>query len=455
MAEEPQQTSGPLSQRLDDQRLADWLPAQRWFASKTQALTGVELIEEAPLDDDLALAMCQVQFASGAHELYQLTVSGIGSEIELDALGVPAHARTLLRAIDEGREVRTSHGCFCFRYVAGAERSLNGELHEPEHVRPMGAEQSNSSVVFGERLVLKLFRRLEPGINPELEMLRFLTARDFPNIAPLHGWYEYDGEALAGTLGIVQHFVSGGTDGWELALDEIPTNTEAILAHLGSLGTATARMHSMLATDFSDPAFSPEEPSAEAVSLLTATMDEEIERVFAKLPDDPQLAPIAGLEQEVRDRITSRRPNGPSGRIIRIHGDYHLGQTLHTGEGWTLLDFEGEPARPLATRRGKRSPLRDVASMLRSFSYAAWAVELQRGQSTPPDFEQRARETFLEAYFAEVEPSLLPPGESQINNLLSIFELEKALYELRYELNNRPDWVAIPVAGITRIVEAG
>jgi maltokinase len=452
---EPTEALGQVSHLLDDQRLAEWLPAQRWFASKSQALTGIELIEEATIDDDIALAMCQVLFASGGHELYQLAVSGLGGDLELDALGNPAHARTLLRAIDEGREVSTPRGRFCFRYVADAERSLGAQGDEPEPVRLMGAEQSNSSVVFGDRLVLKMFRRLEPGINPELEMLRFLTARNFSNIAPLHGWYEYEGEALAGTLGIVQHFVVGGIDGWELALDEIPHNTETMLGRLASLGTATARLHSMLATDFNDPAFSPEEPSAQAVSLLTATMDEEIERVFAKLPDDPRLAPIAGLEQEVRDRIISRRPNGPSGRIIRIHGDYHLGQTLHTGDGWTLLDFEGEPARPLATRRAKRSPLRDVASMLRSFSYAAWAVELQRGQTTPPDFEQRAREAFLEAYLADVEPSLLPPGEPQINNLLSIFELEKALYELRYELNNRPDWVAIPVAGIARIVESG
>ena len=449
---EAEQTSGRAARILDPQRLTEWIPQQRWFASKTQALTSVELIEEAELDGDLVLALCHVQLASGAHELYQLAVSDKDGEIELDAIGEPVHARTVLRAVDESREIKTNHGCFCFRHVPGAENERGGDQ---EPVRMMGAEQSNSSVVFGERLVLKLFRKIEPGINPELEMLRFLTARDFPNIAPLHGWYEYDGEALASTLGIVQHFVGGGTDGWELALDEITANPDAMLERLGTLGTATARLHSTLATDFNDPAFSPEDPSSEAVNLLVATMDEEVERVFAKLPDDPRLASIAGLEQEVRDRISSRRPTGPNGRIIRIHGDYHLGQTLHTGNGWTLLDFEGEPARPLATRRAKRSPLRDVASMLRSFSYAAWAVELQRGLTTPPEFEEQARKVFLDAYLADVEPSLIPPGEAQIANLIAIFELEKALYELRYELNNRPDWVAIPVAGISRIVESG
>ncbi|HTW11640.1 MAG TPA: phosphotransferase, partial [Solirubrobacteraceae bacterium] len=229
---------------------------------------------------------------------------------------------------------------------------------------------------------------------------------------------------------------------------------EVLLGRLAELGTATARLHSVLAKDSTDPAFSPEVPSNESVSLLTASMDEEIERIFAQLPDDPRIGEIIGLEQEVREVITSRPAISSGGRYIRIHGDYHLGQTLYSDRGWTLLDFEGEPARPLASRRAKRSPLRDVASMLRSFSYATWAVALQRGLSAPPDFEQRARQAFLDTYLAEVDPTLLPAGETQMNSLLAIFELEKALYELRYELNNRPDWVQIPVAGITRIVEA-
>jgi trehalose synthase-fused probable maltokinase len=140
--------------------------------------------------------------------------------------------------------------------------------------------------------------------------------------------------------------------------------------------------------------------------------------------------------------------------VIRVHGDYHLGQTLFTPRGWVILDFEGEPARPLPERRQKRSPLRDVAGMLRSFAYVASAAEIQRGKPAPEDFEDRARETFLEHYFSTVEPGLLPAGEAAVRNLLSVFELEKAVYELRYELDNRPDWVAIPVAGIKRLLEA-
>ena len=177
------------------------------------------------------------------------------------------------------------------------------------------------------------------------------------------------------------------------------------------------------------------------------------------MPDDERVAPIIGRGQDVRERLAARAQIGVGGRVIRTHGDYHLGQTLHTPAGvdgqpgWVIIDFEGEPARALPERRAKRSPLRDVAGMLRSFAYVASAVEIQRGGRTPPQFEERARQRFLEQYFATIDPTVLPPGEAAISNLLSIFELEKAIYELQYELDNRPDWVPIPVAGIRRLLE--
>jgi maltokinase len=146
---------------------------------------------------------------------------------------------------------------------------------------------------------------------------------------------------------------------------------------------------------------------------------------------------------------------GAGGRAIRTHGDYHLGQTLHRpGAGdWVIIDFEGEPARSVAERRRKRSPLRDVAGMLRSFAYAASAASLVRGVEVPEGWEEQARQQFLDGYFATVDQSLLPPGPAAIERLLAVFELEKAVYELRYELDNRPDWVQIPVAGIQRLIE--
>ncbi len=202
-----------------------------------------------------------------------------------------------------------------------------------------------------------------------------------------------------------------------------------------------------------DPAFSPEQPSQEALALLTATVDEDIEKIFVNLPEDDRLAPIAGRGQDVRERLATRAQIGEGGRAIRLHGDYHLGQTLYRPSGWAIIDFEGEPARPLPERRQKRSPLRDVASMLRSFAYVTSAVDILRGRPAPEGFERRARDSFLGEYLANVERALLPPGEAAIANLLSIYELEKAIYELRYELDNRPDWVAIPVAGIRRLLE--
>jgi trehalose synthase-fused probable maltokinase len=259
---------------------------------------------------------------------------------------------------------------------------------------------------------------------------------------------------LNATLGVAQEFIPDAIDGWTLALEEIPSDPERFLGRVAELGGATAELHNILATDPDDPAFSAEEPSVESISLLRATIDEEIERIFLRLPEgDERLAPIVGRGEEVRDQLAMRSQIGEGGKHIRIHGDFHLAQTISSHRGWVILDFEGEPARPLPERRSKRSPLRDVASMLRSFAYATSAVPLQRGLAVPPDFEPRARERFLESYFAEVERALLPPGEAGIASLLAVFELEKAIYELRYELDHRPDWVRIPVAGIVRLLE--
>ena len=454
-----------MAQLLDDETLREWIQVQRWYASKARSVTGIEIVEKVALREQplLLLTLVQTRFATGTHELYQLPLAlrpaGEAPAPELiahvedwdvyDALADPPQALELLRRILSTDEIETEEGRFSFHRVDGFV-----ELGEKPHARLMGVEQSNSSIVFDDRLVLKAFRKLEPGVNPELEMLRFLTTHAFGNIAPLQGWYEYDGQALAATLGVAQTYLPEAIGGWELALEEISLRPDTFLDRLGSLGEVTAQMHNVLASDASEPAFSPEGPSQEALSLLTATVDEDIERIFVRLPDDERVAPIAGRGQDVRERLAARAQIGIGGRVIRTHGDYHLGQTLSTPRGWVIIDFEGEPARPLPERRQKRSPLRDVASMLRSFAYVTSAVEILRGQPAPEGFEQRARERFLEQYFDKVDPTLLPSGDAAIANLLSIYELEKAIYELQYELNNRPDWVAIPVAGIRRLLES-
>jgi trehalose synthase-fused probable maltokinase len=453
---------------LDDRGLREWIGVQRWYASKSRAITGIEIVENVSLRDEplLLLTLVQTRFATGTHELYQLLLTlepadgkdapdGASAVIAVvdgcavrDALAAPPQASELLKRIRGGDEIETPDGCFRFHC---ADPGL--AIPDRAPARLMGVEQSNSSLVFDERLVLKVFRKLEPGVNPELEMLSFLTSHGYPNIAPLQGWYEYEGHALSSTLGVAQTYLPRAVGGWELALAEIASDPDTFLVRLGALGAVTAELHNVLASDAGDPAFSPEEPSHESLSLLTATVDEDIERIFVRLPDDDRVAPIVGRGQDVRERLAARSQIGIGGRVIRTHGDYHLGQTLSTPERWVIIDFEGEPARPLPERRQKRSPLRDVASMLRSFAYVTSAVEVLRAHSAPPDFELHARDRFLEQYFATVDPTLLPPGEAAISNLLSIYELEKAIYELQYELNNRPDWVAIPVAGICRLLE--
>ena len=298
-------------------------------------------------------------------------------------------------------------GTLRFSWAESAGAGLGGTVD----VRPVGVEQSNSSVVFGEALILKAFRRVEPGVNPELELLRFLSEREFPNIAPLAGWYEFEGRFIDATLGILQEYLAGARDGWELALDEIASDPDGFLDRLRALGEVTGDLHTVLGSDSSRPDFAPDQPSQEALSLLTADVDEQIERIFLDLPETEAVAPIAGRGQDVRERLQALSHIGAGGRVIRTHGDFHLGQTMLTDRGWVILDFEGEPARPLPERRLKRSPLRDVAGMLRSFSYVTAGARLLRGVDVPEEWEERARAAFLEGYFEHVDSGLLPPGE--------------------------------------------
>jgi predicted trehalose synthase len=460
---------------MDEQSLIEYVTRQRWYGAKSRTVSHSQVLDTVTIRQarpQLSLALVEMRFDTGAHEIYQLLVSG-GAESRFDGLAEDAGmAREIVSAMRAGLTLQGSEGVAEFS-PAEDFSALGRELGA---ARLVSSEQSNSSVVFDDALILKVFRRLEPGINPELEVLRFLTEQGFRNIPALGGWYGYSGGPLTATLGLLQEYVAGAIGGWELALGEIASAPESFLDRLGRLGEVTAQMHTALGADPSDPAFAPEEPSVESLGLLTATVDEEIARVFLSLPDDDErLAPIFGRGEEVREQLRLLTHAGSSGRVIRTHGDYHLGQTLWRRPGasgarelppggggsadaasshgdWIILDFEGEPARTLVERRRKRSPLRDVAGMLRSFAYAATAAQLTRGADVPEDWEERARERFLESYLETIEPTLLPPGEAAVERLLAVFELEKAVYELRYELDNRPDWVGIPVAGIERLM---
>ena len=447
---------------VDEQQLIEYVTRQRWYGSKSRTVSHSQVLDVVTLREaspEYALALVEIRFDTGAHEIYQLLIACDDGSLQLDGLQDPALARELVHAIRGGLTLQGQEGVVEFRTVQG----FAGLGREMLDARSVGAEQSNTSIVFDDELILKVFRRLEPGINPELEMLRFLTEHGFPNIAALGGWYAYSGGPTGATLGILQQFVAGGRDGWELGLEEIDRSPDDFLGRLRRLGEVTGEMHTVLGSEMNDSAFCPETPSVEALGLLTATVDEEIERVFLTLPEDNELvAPIVGRGEEVREQLRLLTHAGSVGRVIRTHGDYHLGQTMwaSTRPGleaslsppardgdWVILDFEGEPARSLAERRRKRSPLRDVAGMLRSFAYLAIA------SGGSHDWEEQARASFLEGYVETVDDSLLPSGQAAIERILSVYELEKAVYELRYELDNRPEWVSIPVAGIQRLIE--
>ena len=453
--------------RLDERALADHISSQRWYGSKTREIAQVRMIDEVKLREH-ALPHCtgalvEVRFHEGTHDTYQLVLgarpadgaqAGAIGEVDgwmvYDALADPLLARELVELMRANATIEGGDGTLELRRIDG----LDHFEHSFGNGRVVDAEQSNSSVVFGEELILKIYRRLEAGINPELELLRFLTTHDFPNIATLYGWTAYSGRPIDATLGLLQRFIANGVDGWDLALDSLSGDPDSFLSRIVRLGEVTGAMHTVLASDTSDPSFAVEESSIESLGLLVASVDEEIEQVFLDLPPArDELAPIAGRGEEVREQLRLLSRVGSVGRVIRHHGDYHLGQVLWTGDDWVVIDFEGEPARSLSERRQKRSPLRDVAGMLRSFAYVASAAPLTRGVEPPPDFEQRARQQFLAGYYTTVDKALLPAGEEAINRLLSVFEREKAVYELRYELENRPDWVGIPVSGIDRLLQ--
>src|SRR5438874_6369867 len=404
---------------MDERSLIEYVTRQRWYGAKSRTVSHSEVLDTVTIrqtEPQLSLALVEMRFDTGTHDIYQLLVSGEGGGAPSDGLAEDAgQAREIVSAMRAGMTLQGSEGVA--EFTPAEDFSALGRALGAG--RLVSSEQSNSSVVFDDALILKVFRRLEPGINPELEMLRFLTEQGFRNIPALGGWYGYSGGPLTATLGLLQEYVAGAIGGWELALGEIASAPESFLDRLGRLGEVTANMHTALGADANDLAFAPEEPSVESLGLLTATVDEEIARVLLSLPDDDErLAPIHGRGEEVREQLRLLTHAGSSRRVIRTHGDYHLGQTLWKGNDWIVLDFEGEPARSLVERRRKRSPLRDVAGMLRSFAYAGVASELLHGASAPAGWEQAVRDAYLDGYLAETDASLLPPGRAGVRRLL-------------------------------------
>jgi maltose alpha-D-glucosyltransferase/alpha-amylase len=338
-------------------------------------------------------------------------------------------------------------------------------------------EQSNTSVFYDDALVFKALRRIRPGIALDCEVGAFLTTRArFPHVPPLAGAIEYvPATGPVTTLGVLQGFTSNRGDGWTWLVTHLKTLTpetvdegsESVFRELRGLGAITGDLHRALAGDPADPDFAPEPITAADASAWSARVAADVrhtcELVRARLPTlAPELAAgaraLLASEAELLARARDLERLGGEGCVkIRVHGDYHLGQTLRTDGGFVVLDFEGEPARAVADGRRKQCALVDVAGMLRSFDYAMQATLAPSGVS-PEASERwvgRAVGAFLDGYRDAVARSpvpLLPASPAGLARALSAFELDKALYEVRYELDNRPAWLAVPLRGLGRLL---
>jgi maltokinase len=432
--------------QIEDDALLPYLQQQRWYGAHTRDVHGAGVVDSVPLVDDasLRISLVELRFDAGTHDLYQLLVREDAGDV-FEGSDDPALATRLVELV----ATRAT--------VAGADGSVTFDAIRPvtppgEPVaRVLGGEASNSVVIVDD-LLLKTYRRIRAGVNAELDMLLFFAEHGFEHVPELVGWYGYEGERVQATLGLLQRFVPDAVDGWELARRELASTPEQLLDELAQLGAVVGEMHAVLASDGSDPAFAPEDSTPESAGLLSARIDEEIDATFDELGDREELAPLVGRRSQAHDLVLSIAPAGALGRAIRTHGDLHLGQALRRQDGWMVIDFEGEPTRSAPTRRHKALPLRDVAGMLRSLSYLTAAAR-RDGTRVPEGWEEEARRRFLDAYRASPASSVLPSLVETQDQQLTMFELEKAFYELRYELDHRPDWVELPVGSIVDLLE--
>ncbi|MCT1883800.1 hypothetical protein M3C36_01175 [Dietzia cinnamea] len=458
---------------VDDTALArlltDWLPEQRWFAGKGLELSGVRVARRAVLLDDPEVLVehllvdlevdgrpqrYQVPIATapelpGDRRAFPLTPEG-ASPVVYDGLRDPRGTESLLQHLGEQAEV----GGLRFRLVADAP------VPEPTWGRLLEGEQSNSSLVFGDDLMLKVFRLVQPGVNPDVELHAALADRDCPAVAALRGWVELsgDGDDCEGgdtgngptTLAMAQEFMAGAADGWAMAtasVRDLFAEADLLAEEVGTdfadeagrLGAAVAQVHEDLAAATGVTT----RDGTDLVASMRARLDAAVAEV-------PALAEFADAARAVFDEVAG---SGPV-RVHRIHGDLHLGQTLRAPDRWIVIDFEGEPAAPLAERRVPDSPARDVAGILRSLDYAAQhtlvGVEDRQLRFRAREWRDRNVDAFCSGY-AEVSDA--DPRDS--GALLRAYTLDKALYEVVYESRNRPGWVPVPMGAVERILAAG
>ncbi|MCU1483591.1 MAG: hypothetical protein JWN67_337 [Actinomycetia bacterium] len=424
--------------------LVDYLPKQRWFGGDEQAAAQVEVVADEVLRDEWpALLHLLVEVPDhGARSTYQV-VLGLRPADTYEAF-LEGKGDAVLGDIDTalGRAVAYDAAVDPQLALCLLEKAAPGE--EAERARLLGADQSNTSVVYDERLILKLFRRIDHGPNPDVEVTRALAATGFTAVpSPVGVW-----EGGGGHLAVVTEFLAGGVDGFQLALTSLRDLYDARVApeeaggdfgpEACRLGGITGEMHVAL---------------AQAFGITAADTKGWADDMLTQLARTPEVAknPVAAVYDTLR--------NAEAGPAIRVHGDLHLGQVMRTDAGWYVLDFEGEPARPLEERRRPSSALKDVAGMLRSFHYAAEVGLREHGDD--PDlhalgqaWEQHNRDRFLEGYLAaDGVEAVLPASERDRALVLAAFELDKAVYEVAYEASHRPDWVGIPLSAVQRILE--
>ncbi|MFI7503747.1 maltokinase [Streptomyces sp. NPDC049687] len=434
-----------------DPLLREWLPRQRWFAGKGRPVTGFSLVaatELAPSGARFGLyhLLLRAHQPESPGDCYQLLIGvrealpprlapalighvpdgPLAGRTVYDALYDIRPAELLLEALRTGARIGALR----------CERDPDQEIRSGLVPRLMTAEQSNSSVVYGDTFILKLFRRVAPGINPDLELPLALAREGCPRVPAPTAWMETDLEEDADgsyVLGVLQPYVQGATDGWELALRELAKG-EDFAAEARALGRATAEVHGALARALPTATLGP--------AQIGPMVDAMVVRLDAAAQAVPALRPYAPALRTAYTALADLAAEGHSWTAQRVHGDLHLGQCLRAPSGeWALIDFEGEPARPPAERRMPQPAVRDVAGMLRSFDYAAHSAE-----SPVPGWAQACRAAYCSGY-AEVAGR--DPRTDPV--LLRAYETDKAVYEVVYEARHRPDWLPVPLSAIHRL----
>jgi maltokinase len=437
-----------------EEALAAWLGDQRWFAGKGQGLRDLAIVADTELvtgDPELRHLILAVSHGTAVN--YYQVFAGLRrrlpTRLKHARIGLASDGRTAYDALHDADLTKSllaamaadaTIGSLTFAAVPGA--SFQQDLDS----LVLGSEQSNTSLVYGEESILKVFRRLSPGPNPDLEVTTALAGLESPQVAEPLGWIEARLEGVPTSLAMLSRYMRLATDGWTLAAtsvrdlyagDERVTAADAGGDFAGEsrrLGAATAQVHRDLAE-----AFGTDELGADAVTELTERMYRKLDLTIAAVPE---LGKHAELISEAYAGLA--KLSGPF-PVQRVHGDYHLGQVLRTETGWVVLDFEGEPASPLAQRRARSSPLRDVAGMLRSFDYAARHQLVGRPDhdqlaATARDWVRRNTNAFCAGY---AEAGGLDPAANHV--LLRALQLDKAVYEVLYEARHRPSWLSIPL----------